>query len=174
MSLAVLTFVALTPAAARAQQGRAGAVQATGVLGTLRPDGTVEPLAGAAIRNARVQFDGFHVEQVAGPTGDVVNRLLATGTISGVAALPDGRSVPFQQAFTDVPAALFASEAAGEITTQQVAACQILDLDLAPINLNLLGLVLDTSLIEIDLAAQPGPGNLLGNLLCAIVGLLDG
>lgn len=28
--------------------------------------------------------------------------------------------------------------------------------------------------IVIDLDAQSGPGNLLGNLLCAIAGLLDG
>jgi len=27
--------------------------------------------------------------------------------------------------------------------------------------------------IVIDITAQPGPGNLLGNLLCAIAGLLD-
>jgi hypothetical protein len=25
-----------------------------------------------------------------------------------------------------------------------------------------------------DITAEPGPGNLLGNLLCAVVGLLDG
>lgn len=25
----------------------------------------------------------------------------------------------------------------------------------------------------LDIAAEPGPGNLLGNLLCAIAGLLD-
>jgi hypothetical protein len=33
---------------------------------------------------------------------------------------------------------------------------------------------LDLSQIELDLTAVPGPGNLLGNLLCAVVGLLDG
>lgn len=30
-----------------------------------------------------------------------------------------------------------------------------------------------TNEIVIDLRAVPGPGNLLGNLLCAILGLLD-
>jgi hypothetical protein len=27
--------------------------------------------------------------------------------------------------------------------------------------------------VVLDITAQPGPGNLLGNLLCAIAGLLD-
>jgi hypothetical protein len=62
---------------------------------------------------------------------------------------------------------------ASEVGVQQVA-CDILMLDIGPIFLDLLGLVLETSLIEIDLTAVPGPGNLLGNLLCAVVGLLDG
>jgi hypothetical protein len=52
-------------------------------------------------------------------------------------------------------------------------ACQILDLTLQPINLNLLGLHLATSRIEALLEAIPGAGNLLGNLLCGITGILD-
>jgi len=27
--------------------------------------------------------------------------------------------------------------------------------------------------VRLDITAQPGPGNLLGNLLCAVSGLLD-
>jgi hypothetical protein len=52
--------------------------------------------------------------------------------------------------------------------------CDILLLDLAPIHLDVLGLVVDTSQIVIDVHAVPGAGNLLGNLLCAVTGLLDG
>ena len=52
-------------------------------------------------------------------------------------------------------------------------ACEILHLELGPIDLNLLGLVVHVDRIVIDISAQPGPGNLLGNLLCAIAGLLD-
>ena len=44
---------------------------------------------------------------------------------------------------------------------------------LGPINLNLLGLVVRTNRINVRIDAVPGPGNLLGNLLCAITGLLD-
>lgn len=52
-------------------------------------------------------------------------------------------------------------------------ACEILHLELGPIDLNLLGLVVHVDQIVVDISAQPGPGNLLGNLLCAIAGLLD-
>ena len=53
------------------------------------------------------------------------------------------------------------------------AACDILNLDLGPLNLDLLGLQVDLSAIELDITAVPGPGNLLGNLLCSLAGLLD-
>jgi hypothetical protein len=52
-------------------------------------------------------------------------------------------------------------------------ACQILNLRLGPINLNLLGLRIATNTIRLRIEAIPGPGNLLGNLLCAIANLLN-
>jgi hypothetical protein len=52
-------------------------------------------------------------------------------------------------------------------------ACEILDLVPGPIRLDLLGLVVRTNRINVRIDAVPGPGNLLGNLLCAITGLLD-
>ena len=54
------------------------------------------------------------------------------------------------------------------------ARCDILFLDLGPINLDVLGLVVDLSAVQLDIFAVPGAGNLLGNLLCAVAGLLDG
>ncbi len=56
---------------------------------------------------------------------------------------------------------------------QQRPSCRILHLDLAPIDLNILGLRIRTNRIVLDITAEPGPGNLLGNLLCAIARLLD-
>jgi hypothetical protein len=53
------------------------------------------------------------------------------------------------------------------------AACPILNLQLGPIHLDLLGLKVDTSKICLSLTALPGPGNLLGNLLCDVSHLLD-
>lgn len=53
-------------------------------------------------------------------------------------------------------------------------ACDVLNLDLRPISLDLLGLQVDLSRVVLNVVAQSGAGNLLGNLLCAVVGLLDG
>jgi len=52
--------------------------------------------------------------------------------------------------------------------------CQILNLTVGAIHLDLLGLVVDTNTIHLQINAQSGPGNLLGNLLCAVAHLLDG
>ena len=52
--------------------------------------------------------------------------------------------------------------------------CPILHLDLGPLDLNLLGVHAHLNEVVLDVEAIPGPGNLLGNLLCAVAGLLDG
>jgi hypothetical protein len=52
-------------------------------------------------------------------------------------------------------------------------ACQILDLTLGPLDLDVLGLVVHLDTVHLNITAVPGPGNLLGNLLCAVAGLLD-
>jgi len=51
--------------------------------------------------------------------------------------------------------------------------CQILHLDLGPLDLSLLGLNVHLNEVVLDITAQSGPGNLLGNLLCAVAHLLD-
>jgi hypothetical protein len=52
-------------------------------------------------------------------------------------------------------------------------ACTILSLTLQPLDLNLLGLRIRTSRIDILIEGVRGPNNLLGNLLCALTGLLN-
>ena len=52
--------------------------------------------------------------------------------------------------------------------------CQILNLTLGPLHLNLLGLVVNLNRVHLKITAVRGPGNLLGNLLCAVAHLLDG
>jgi hypothetical protein len=54
-----------------------------------------------------------------------------------------------------------------------VTSCDILRLRLGPLDLDLLGLQVHLDRVVLDITAQPGPGNLLGNLLCAVAGLLD-
>lgn len=51
--------------------------------------------------------------------------------------------------------------------------CEILHLELGPLSLDLLGLQINLNQVVLDITAQPGAGNLLGNLLCAVAGLLD-
>ncbi|MFZ1412535.1 MAG: hypothetical protein WAS07_13870 [Micropruina sp.] len=83
--------------------------------------------------------------------------LQLTGTITGML---DG--LPITDTFTSV------------IDVAQVNdACTILDLDLGPLHLDVLGLVVDLDEVHLDITAVPGAGNLLGNLLCAVAGLLD-
>lgn len=59
-------------------------------------------------------------------------------------------------------------------TSAITATCEILHLELGPLDLNLLGLAVHLDKVVLDVTAVPGAGNLLGNLLCAIAGLLDG
>jgi len=51
--------------------------------------------------------------------------------------------------------------------------CTILTLHTGAISLNLLGLNVALAPIDLVITAEAAPGNLLGNLLCAVVHLLD-
>lgn len=51
--------------------------------------------------------------------------------------------------------------------------CNVLSLTLGPLHLDLLGLIVDLNQVNLNITAQNGPGNLLGNLLCSVAGLLD-
>ena len=87
----------------------------------------------------------------------------ATATVTGTIA-----GLPFTTTLTDFALELVPDGgAAGE-------ACSILHLELGPIDLNLLGVFVDTSAICLDITAMEG-GGLLGDLLCGLAGgnLLD-
>jgi hypothetical protein len=88
-------------------------------------------------------------------------------TVTGLLTFTDPSGAVRTQAITDAPARLTKSGAPTAPT------CQILNLDIGPIHLDLLGLVVDLAPVQLDITAQTGPGNLLGNLLCALAGLLD-
>ncbi|HEX8691317.1 MAG TPA: hypothetical protein VF746_02655 [Longimicrobium sp.] len=92
-------------------------------------------------------------------------QLVASGVLTGTATQA-GVVTQIVQTFTDIPLDLLGDGSGGR-------SCKILTLDLGPLNLDLLGLVVDLSAISLDITAVPGPGNLLGNLLCAVAGLLD-
>jgi hypothetical protein len=59
------------------------------------------------------------------------------------------------------------------VTVGGASTCDILHLKLGPLDLNLLGLNVHLNRVVLDITATAGPGNLLGNLLCAVAHLLD-
>ncbi|WP_433303753.1 hypothetical protein ACQP2F_12920 [Actinoplanes sp. CA-030573] len=89
-------------------------------------------------------------------------KLVATGTLTGTLTDSAGNAVGTVTKTVSAPAAV------------AQATCRILDLTLGPLHLDLLGLVVDLNQVHLTITAVPGAGNLLGNLLCAIAGLLDG
>ena len=115
-----------------------------------RITGTFTDVTGAN----EVQIDACATLQSVNSQGDAVVRIVGTAT-----NLTTGTTTTFQD--TDVA------------PLQVTATCEILDLVIGPIELDLLGLVVETETIHIEIRAEQGPGNLLGNLLCAVAGLLD-
>jgi hypothetical protein len=97
----------------------------------------------------------------------VDGQLVASGSVSGTVKGKDF-TAPFENVPVDIT---LAEPEPGD--TNAVAACGILDLALAPINLDVLGLVVETSPICLEITAIPG-GGLLGDLLCSVANLLNG
>jgi hypothetical protein len=91
--------------------------------------------------------------------GDTIN---AVGTLTGTLTSTAGAVLG---TVTNLPVSIPITQAAGS--------CSILHLELGPLDLDLLGLRVHLDKVVLDISAQPGSGNLLGNLLCAIAGLLD-
>jgi hypothetical protein len=141
-----------------------------GAAGTASAATTTSPLAktvavtGATQSGKKLKNGTFTIDRFAKKNG----KLYAIGTLKGRIS---GRSF---SRHVRMPASR--PTVAGATTSQLPNlpnACQILNLTLGPINLNLLGLVVRTNRINVRIDAVPGAGNLLGNLLCAVTGLLD-
>jgi hypothetical protein len=98
----------------------------------------------------------FQLQRFVAGQGGVV----ANGVVTGVLTAADGTVTSIVQNVTAT-------------VTPGTTSCQILHLDLGPLNLNLLGLNVNLSRVVLDITAQPGAGNLLGNLLCSVANLLN-
>jgi hypothetical protein len=106
----------------------------------------------------------------------VTRQLTMTGVVNGTAMKSTGDVVDVANQTFSAPVSINRPGAAGAAGIMQPAAqasCGILDLVLGPLHLDLLGLVVDLNQVILDITAVSGAGNLLGNLLCAVVGLLD-
>ena len=104
------------------------------------------------------------------------NALLARGYVSGTLTDSLGRPVGSVMKSADLPVSFdrTASARTGRMSAETNAVCDILSLVLGPLHLDLLGLTVDLNQVVLDINAETGSGNLLGNLLCAVVSLLDG
>ena len=150
--MTALTFSTFGTLPAAAKDKDSSALQVP-ISGTTSTGGTFQGTA---------TITGFAVD------GDHV---VAVGTISGIANGTQSVLTTFSAPVTQPTAAA----AADALAVQPAAVCQILNLVLGPLHLNILGLVIDIpNPIVLNITAVPGAGNLLGNLLCGVANLLNG
>jgi hypothetical protein len=97
----------------------------------------------------------------------VVNGVLeATGLVKGTLTDASGTSLGTVSQTATIPV--------DRTNAADAVGCNVLNLTLGPLNLNLLGLVVTLNQVHLVIPAVPGAGNLLGNLLCAVTNLLNG
>lgn len=121
--------------------------------------GLTVPVTGTTSKGG--QFTGtFNITNFALDTA--TNTVTATGKLTGNVTDAAGRILRSVTSF--VSAIVDMSRTSGS--------CPILHLVLGPINLDLLGLVVTTNQIVVDITAQAG-GGLLGDLLCIVANLLS-
>src|SRR3954471_9502001 len=141
----------------------------------------VVPLSGTVTKGGNAfkgkQFTGtYTIERFVNSGG----KLYSVGTVAGKVG---NKKINKEGVRLPASVANNAAEGASSAHTSQLPlplpplppgnACSILSLNLGPINLNVLGLVIRTNEIQLRIDAVQGPGNLLGNLLCGITGLLN-
>lgn len=174
VALAVTTTMALVSGGlASAEKGttseRAGAAAPTVVAhnakGKLR-----SKIVGTASRDRKVTGE-FYPLDFSKKNGKVRVR----GLLNGVVHNANGSTSTFSamrtmrvKSIDGVPATN------GRAAAQAAATCDVLNLVLAPLDLDLLGLQVHLDRVVLRIVAVSGAGNLLGNLLCAVTGLLDG
>jgi hypothetical protein len=130
-------------------------VRSAGTVGAQTPPPNVIPIN---ISNALGSFVGtYTITQFVVQNGV----LTAVGTLAGTVTNAAGAVLGTVNQTLTLP-----------VTSAQ-ASCEILHLELGPLDLNLLGLVVHLDRVVLDITAQPGAGNLLGNLLCAVANLLN-
>jgi hypothetical protein len=157
---ATMAFLPATTSVAQAQavKGAGIAVPVTGTATAV--DGTIQTVSGTLTiqRFSRAQHQIF-------AEGTLVATI--TGAAPGAAVQNVVTQVSMPLVMPGGPTTLAATPAIA------VASCDILNLNLGALDLNLLGLTVHLNQVVLNIVAVTGAGNLLGNLLCAITGLLD-
>jgi hypothetical protein len=85
-------------------------------------------------------------------------QLLGLGTLAGTVTRPNGTTQDISRAV--------------QLPLTPSGTCQVLHLELGPLDLNLLGLRIQLNQVVLDITAQQG-GGLLGDLLCSVANLLN-
>jgi len=131
----------------------------TATAETTEVDPTTAPVTGTLADGTGAVTGTFDVQNIVEQNGT----LQAVGTFTGTVTNAGGNSTQGTQQLS-IPVDLAAS----------AGSCQILDLVLGPLDLDLLGLQVHLDTVHLNITAQSGPGELVGNLLCAIANLLNG
>jgi hypothetical protein len=164
MSKARMAALAAVAAFALLLVGGAGPAAAQG---TTKLAKTVK-MTGKA-KNGKKFTGTYTIQRFATKAGKVY----AVGKVTGRLK---GRNVTKRNVFAPVSIARQGAQAA-QVPPAPIPpspnACQILRLDIGAIFLDLLGLRVRTLPINALIEGVRGPGNLLGNLLCGITGILD-
>jgi hypothetical protein len=147
LALFIIGLVSTAPQA-HAAKGGGGSELAVPITGTF-----TDALGGTGTFAGTATIESFKV---------VGDQLVAVGTLSGKLTDSLGHLIGTVR---DIIVNL--------TVTGAVGSCEILRLDLGPLDLDLLGLQVHLSDVLLTITAQSGAGNLLGNLLCAIASLLD-
>lgn len=101
-------------------------------------------------------------------------KVFVRGLVQGVVHERNGSTSRFAQLKTVRVKSINGAPARAGDRAAARATCSILNLVLAPLDLDLLGLRVHLDRVVLTIVAATGAGNLLGNLLCAVTGLLDG
>jgi len=147
--MALVMFL-VTPLNIAAAARAASALTFTSSPAVPASTGVSVPVTGKTSQGGK--FTGtFNIQQF----GLVNNQLMAMGTLTGT--VENGVGNPIGTVLTT---------AAMPVTSKQ-STCQILTLDLGPLDLNLLGLMVHLNEVVLNITADP-TGGLLGSLLCSL------
>ena len=119
------------------------------------------PVTGKA-GNGKAFTGHFNISQFVARHG----KAYAVGTLTGKLG---NRTV--KRSNVAIPVSM--GSASSPLMAHSAATCQILNLVLGPLHLNLLGLHVDLNQVVLNVTGVTGTGQLLGNLLCGVANLLN-
>jgi len=116
--------------------------------------------------------DVSHLLDTGSPLGNILGGLTSTN----LTTLTNGLTGILNGAFSTITTPF--STASSSVAASNNNGTNVLNLSVGPVNLNLLGLNVHldnchNGPVTVDVTAVPGPGNLLGNLISDLAGLLD-